>query len=205
MTETGERYVVARRALIDQSSTHRRRTWVAHPETSDEAVRAATGRGWDDWCDVIDSWAHHSDGHTAIAAFLETEHDVSGWWAQTVTVGYERIVGLRLPYQRPDGTFSASKSRTVWVNAESLRAMLLDEDNRRDLFPGIESELRSRPTSKTIRLAIGPGVAQIALAGASGGRTKVTIAHERLPSFDDVDEWRFYWNEWLDAIDEAGR
>jgi len=120
-----------------------------------------------------------------------------------VTGGYERITGLRLPYQQPDGTFSAGKSRTVTADTDFLRGMLLDDDDRSDLFPGLDTELRSRPTSKVLRIGIGPGTAQIALDPASEGRVKVTIAHERLPSPAEVDQWKNYWSEWLEAIDGA--
>ncbi len=203
MAKTGERYLAARRALIEKAGGERRRPWVSEPETSDEAVRAATGRGWDDWCDLIDAWPGRADGHSAIAAYLQDHLDVDGWWAQSVTVGYERITGRRLPHQRPDGTFTAGKSRTIAVNGDVLRKMLLDDQLRADLFPGKQTELRSKPTSKVPRVAIGPGTAQIAIEPRRDGRTKVVISHERLPTLDDVAEWRFYWSEWLDAIDES--
>ena len=38
-----------------------------------------------------------------------------GWWAQAVTVCYERIKGLRAVGQRRDGSFEANKSRTFSV------------------------------------------------------------------------------------------
>ncbi len=201
MAATGERYTAARRSLIEQASTNRRRTWVSEPEMSDDAIRENTGRGWDDWCDLIDAWPNHVDGHTAIATHVREELGLDGWWSQGVTVGYERITGLRLPHQRPGGTFTADKSKTIAIDADRLRAMLLDDDDRDDLFGGEETELRSKPASKVLRIRIGPGVALIATEPKPDGRTKVTIAHERLPRLDDVAEWKFFWNEWLDALD----
>lgn len=203
MAATGERYGAARRVLIDQSGGDRARPWAAEPQMSNESVRAATGRGWDEWCDVLDAWPGSADGHTAIAAQVQEEHGIDGWWAQTVTVGYERITGRRLPFQRPDGSFSAGKSRTVATDATALREMLLDDADRADLFPGVPTELRSRPTSKNVRLAIGPGTAEIEIAPRADGRVTVTIAHERLPSPDDVERWKGYWTDWLAAIDES--
>lgn len=120
-----------------------------------------------------------------------------------MTVGYERIAGLRLPHQQPDGTFSAGKSRTVTVDAELIREMLLDDDDRADLFPGYETELRSRTTSKVLRVGIGPGTAQIALEPHDDGRVKITIAHDKLPTAEAVEEWKGYWTDWLEAVDEA--
>ncbi|MDP9020031.1 MAG: hypothetical protein M3N25_04390 [Actinomycetota bacterium] len=181
----------------------RRRTWAAQPDTGDDAVRAATGRGWEAWCDILDAWPGRTGGHAAIAGHVQDEYGIDGWWAQTVTVGYERITGLRLPYQRADGTFSANRSRTVTVDADVLRELLLDAAGRADLFPGVDTELRSRPTSKLVRLAMGPGTAQMAIDPKGNGRVRVAIAHERLPSAEDVERWRHYWGEWLVAIDEG--
>jgi len=205
MARTGERYTTARQAMLAKTPTVGR-TWASQPELGDDAVLAATGQGWNDWCDVIDSW-RADDGadwdHAACARRLQAEGGLDGWWSQSVTGGYERITGLRLPGQMPDGTFTANKSRTVTADAEELRRLLLDDEHRRDLFPGQPTELRSRPTSKTIRLAIGGGVAQIGLTDKADGRTTVTVQHERLPEPEDIERWKFWWSEWLEAIDQG--
>ena len=202
MEKTGERYVAARRVLIDRAS-HTGRAWVSEPEVSNDAVVEATGRGWDEWCDLIEAWPGRADGHTAIASHLEFEHDVDGWWAQTVTGGYERIAGLRLPHQMPDGTFTANKSKTITADAEIIVEMLRHPDDHTALFPGHETELRSRPGAKAIRIAIGNGVVVIGVEARPNSRAKVTIMHEKLPTSEDVERWKFYWQDWLEALDTA--
>ena len=47
MAKTGERYGAARRALVPAADDARRQ-WVSEPEMSEESIRRATGRGWDD-------------------------------------------------------------------------------------------------------------------------------------------------------------
>jgi hypothetical protein len=191
-----------RRALLAQAGAKgRQRTWIAEPELGDDAVRAATGRGWEEWCDLLDRWPGHREGHTAIATHVRDDLGIDGWWAQTVTVGYERITGLRLPYQKADGTFSAGRSRTVSVDGEALRAMLLSDADRRDLFPGHDTTLRSKPTAKSLRIGIGPGVALFSLDAKPDGRVTISVSHDKLPTPADVDEWKHYWGEWLDAVD----
>ncbi|HEU5113646.1 MAG TPA: hypothetical protein VFU96_10045 [Acidimicrobiia bacterium] len=81
--------------------------------------------------------------------------------------------------------------------------MLPDAEARADLFPGLETELRSRPSSKVLRIEIGPGTAQIALDPQDDGRVRITIAHDRLPTPKAVEEWKGYWFDWLGAVDEA--
>ena len=220
MATTGERYTAARRALLAGASGGsaggggapgpRARQWVSQPEMSDESMEARTGRGHNEWADIIEAWADETGGdlsdHTAVAAYLlENFDELDGWWAQAVTVGYERITGLRLPYQRADGSFSCSKSRTVAIGADALRKMLSSEEHRADLFPDQATELRSKPETKALRIAIGPeGAAAIfTIDAVADGRAKVAVQHERLPTYDSVEEWKFYWSDWFDAIADS--
>lgn len=200
MLKTGERYAAARRVLLERAE-ERPRPWVSEPEVSDEAVQRATDRGWDEWCDVIDAWPGRGDGHTAIARYLREEHGVDGWWAQAVTGGYERIMGLRLPGQMPDGTFTANKSKTIAIDADSVRAALGDATSFDDLFPGQNAELRSRPGTKAVRVGFEQGVAVLAVDAKGEGRCRVAVQHQGLPDAASVDRWRFYWQEWLEALD----
>jgi len=202
MQKIGERYAAARRVLIAHTPK-RKRTWVSEPETSDEAVKNATGRSWEAWCDLIDAWPGHSKGHTAIAAYLNKELGIDSWWAQGVTVGYERITGLRLPYQRPDGSFTASKSRTVFADAVSLNRMLRNADDHKDLFPGHATEIRSRVSAKSVRFVIGNGTALLNVTPMQDGRSKVSVEHSKLATPEETERWRFFWGEWLEALDDV--
>jgi hypothetical protein len=209
MEKTGERYTAARQALIDKSRRSNGRRWISDPETSDAAVAEATGRGWNEWCDLIDAWVGErpAPDHTTIAAYLADELGIDPWWSQTITGGYERITGLRLPYQRPDGTFTAGRSATIAVDGIELRRMLLDDLDRADLLPGLRSELRSQPDAKRIRIGLDHGVVQFSIEKAKPSpsrpeqvRYRVAIAHEKLASFDDVEPWKEFWQAWLDAV-----
>lgn len=177
-------------------------SWVADPGTHVEVVRERTGRGWDQWRALIDAWPGHGDGHTAVARWLEQEHGIDGWWAQQVTVGWERITGRRLPNQLADGTFTASRSATRSLDADALRARLLDDLERAALFPGLVAELRSRPTSKNVRLGLPEGVAEVSLVTKPDGRVTVTVQHQKLPSPEAVSRWKAFWGDWLDDLPE---
>lgn len=79
MTTTGERYAEARRMLVAQATpSTTTRTWVAAPELSDKAIRAGTGKGWEDWCVLIDQFAGRADGHTVIAQHVHNELGAGG-------------------------------------------------------------------------------------------------------------------------------
>ncbi len=211
MATTGERYGAARRILLEQAARRQSaeaaggRAWAATPEVSDEAVRSATGRGWDEWVDVVEADPVAEEGHAAVAAWVGEVHGVDGWWAQAVTGGWERITGRRLPGEMPDGTFTVNRSRTLSADADvdraTLRALLLDDDERAALFPSMESRLRSSATAKTLRIGLPDGVAQVAVEERPDGRVRVAVQHQGLPSPDDVDPWRTFWSDWLAALD----
>ena len=33
------------------------------------------------------------------------------------------------------------------------------------------------------------------------GAVKITIAHDKLPTPEAVEEWKGYWSDWLEAVD----
>jgi len=212
MTRTGEKYGAARRALLAQAAPvappGAARRWVSQPDVADDAVRENTGHGWDEWVDLVDAGPGREAGHTAIAAWVAEQHGVPGWWAQSVTVGYERITGLRVPGQRPDGTFSVSRTRLTDLDPELVRALLDDEAARADLVPGLTLTPRSRPGVRSPRFGVSDddgahGVAMFSLDPA-GSRLRLTATHERIATAAEAEQWKGYWADWLEALATAG-
>lgn len=179
-------------------------SWIAQPTVDDATIAASTGRGWDEWTALIDAGPGPDAGHTAIARWLVDAHGVDAWWAQSVTVGYERIRGLRLPGQMADGTFSVSRSRRVRVHADTLREALLDDGLRRDLLGEVETRLVSRPDAKSLRFRVtyeGADAGIVAFAAETAGdATKLTVTHEKLPTSEEAAWWKAHWAEWLDGV-----
>src|SRR6476469_3303413 len=132
MAKTGERYTAARRVIVARSERSTPAPSAPpipddfEPPAADQAVVAATGRGWIEWIGLIDEWGGAEHTHAEIARWLVAEHEIKGWWAQSVTVGYERARGRRAPGERPDG-FSVSASRTIGVPVERLFESFLDD------------------------------------------------------------------------------
>jgi hypothetical protein len=61
---------------------------------SDSAVSKQTGRTWAEWVGVLDAARAAEKPHRQIAAYFASL-GTPRWWSQMVTVGYERIRGLR--------------------------------------------------------------------------------------------------------------
>lgn len=202
MAKTGEKYGAARRVLIEQAAAGPT-TWATDPEHSDDVIRANTGRSWSEWRSAIEAWPGHTDGHTAIAAWVYEQGGLTHWWAQAVTVGFERITGRRVVNQMADGTFTANRTATITFDADLLRELILDASARTDLFPDLDVELRSKPTSKNLRLRIDGGTVEIAVLPKDDGRVAVTVAHSKLDSPDALAHWKAFWGDWIRALEDA--
>jgi hypothetical protein len=193
----------------------RTRVWVSEPETPDRSIVEATGKHWEEWVDLIDAGPGRSAGHTAIAAWVLSEHGLGGWWGQGVAVGYERITGLRVPGQMPDGTFTISRSKIFQLEASAVRSALVDDASRAALVPGFVTALRSKPGSKSPRFTLsgstddGPisvlGVILVTLDPAPKERLRLTVTHEKLPSAEAGEHWKAHWGTWLDGVEAAMR
>src|SRR5688572_364341 len=140
MKKTGESYTAARAHVISRSAPTARVTpappaRVADPAAragmTDAAIAAKTGRTWNEWVRVLDGDGAATMRHRDIAALLHERHGVPGWWSQMVTVGYERIKGLRERGQRLSGAYEATKSKTFAVPVKTLFEAWADDNTRR--------------------------------------------------------------------------
>ncbi len=62
---------------------------------SDDVVKKATGKTWDEWFMLLNKAGVKQMDHSEIAHFLSTRYISNGWWAQMVTVEYERMLAKR--------------------------------------------------------------------------------------------------------------
>jgi uncharacterized protein YndB with AHSA1/START domain len=91
---------------------------------NDIAVKQATGRTSATWFSVIRDSGKADCSHKEIADFLHDSHQLSYWWAQEITVEYERHTGRRLVGQTQDGLFQIGVSKTIDLPAADLWQLL---------------------------------------------------------------------------------
>jgi hypothetical protein len=129
MKKTGESYTSARAQITRKSKTQdppkarpspNPKDYATLAGMSDAVIREKTGCTWQKWVKSLDYYGAEKMSHRDIAALVSEKYKVADWWTQTVTVGYERIKGLRAKGQRRDGTYEASKSRTFNVPVDTL-------------------------------------------------------------------------------------
>lgn len=210
MDKTGESYTIARQHLLAKADQQ-----AAEPPApaapdyavlagmSDEAVEAKTGCNWELWVYALDYAGAADMSHKEIAAYVQEKWDVSGWWAQTITVGYERIKGLRAIGQRRDGSYEANKSKTFPVPITKLYAAWADEDARREWLGNVELTVRAATPEKSMRITWSDDTAvDLYFTAKSDAKSQVAIQHRKLASSQDSARMKAYWGERLAALGE---
>lgn len=168
---------------------------------SDAAVRRGTGRGWDDWLSLLDAWGAQERSHPEIAAWLQSEHGVDGWWAQSVTVGYERAGGRRAVGEFPDG-YGISASKTFAVPLDRLFAAFTDPELRSRWLPNAPWTITSETPGKSVRGAWdhGDGTAsriEVTFTAKGPAKAQAAVQHRRLPGPEAAATQKACWRERL--------
>jgi len=171
--------------------------------SGDDAVRAATGKAWADWFDLLDAAGAARWTHPEIARWLGREHGVPDWWCQSVTVGFEQARGRRLPGQRADGTFEVSASTTLPLEQQAaLDAVVSAVSASLGRAPSAESR---EVTFITARWKLGGRESLLATANPTKtGRTSVSLTHQRLAESADAAPAKAAMRDWLAAAASNG-
>jgi uncharacterized protein YndB with AHSA1/START domain len=168
---------------------------------SDAAVKKATGRDWTEWVRVLDAAKAADLRHRDIAKYVSSI-GTPDWWSQMVTVGYERIRGLRDLGQRRDGAYEASKSRTFAVPVSKLFDAFAKPHLRARWLPG-KSTVRTSHPPKTMRLNMDDGtLVAIGFTSKGDGKSAVAVLHSKLADRSAAEKVKASWATRLDALAE---
>ena len=229
---TGERYTTARRHVLNNphlAATSRPSPPAPaaaaakvppdrRPPVSDAKIAAKTGHGYDYWFDVLDRFDALKKGHGAAARHLYDTLGVEGWFAQSITVAYERARGVRAVNQRCDGNFEVSVSKVVTGDAAAVVKALSSARQRGRLKVSDEGLVRalgaalSAKTSKgfvirpdglgRFRYNWGDSAVQFYLVPKDGNKLSVVVTNMRLASAGMVEQRRAVWREMLNSLAE---
>jgi uncharacterized protein YndB with AHSA1/START domain len=172
---------------------------------TDEAVRAKTGRSWAQWVQALDRIHAARMPHRDIAAHLHEVHKIEPWWAQTVTVGYERIKGLRERGQRRDGRYECSKSRTFAAPLDALYRAFASSSVRRTWLGDIHLTVRKATPPRSLRISWPDGTSVEVGLTAKGAKSQAAIQHTELASKEEATRLKAWWSERLDRLAEVLR
>jgi hypothetical protein len=225
---TGERYTAARRHVLKSLETRLpRNVKTTAPKTTDVAVpsRAGisdkrfaekTGHGLDHWFAVLDRFGAVEKGPTAAARHLYEAHGVDGWYAQGITVAYERARGVRGVNQRCDGSYEVSVSKVLTGDTATVVKWLKDPRRRRQL-EGVDGSLMQvlgeaveSPSSKGFVIrADGQGrfryrwndtTVELMILPKTSGKVSLVVTNTKLANASVVEERRALWRAMLHAL-----
>jgi len=208
MEKTGESYTASRARLLakKRATDDRAPLDTSLAGMSDEAVQARTGRTWEQWVHTLDARGAESRPHREIAASLRDELGLSAWWAQTVTVGYERIKGLREIGQRRSGHYEAHKSKTLPGALARLYHACSDRGQRERWLPGVGLTVRKATPERSMRITWEDGTSvEIGFTAKGESKSQIQIQHTQLGSRKDAEAKKLYWAERLGALAELLR
>src|SRR5438093_2268378 len=189
MEKTGESYTAARLQLVRKKEAD----FAKLAGMSDASVKKATGRTWTEWVKTLDEVRAADKPHREIARYVSST-GTPDWWSQMVTVGYERIRGLRDKGQRRGGGYEAHKSKTFAVPVKKLFAA----------FAKMDFDVRSATPNKRMRLAWDDGTTVEAMFTSKGvQKSAVEVTHQKLPDKSAAEKMKAWWGERLNALAES--
>ncbi|HKV05434.1 MAG TPA: hypothetical protein VJO53_10055 [Candidatus Acidoferrales bacterium] len=169
--------------------------------SSDEAVKAKTGKVWAEWFKILDEAGAKKLPHAEIASILFDKHKVSGWWSQMVAVGYEHERGIRQKFQKCDGEFSASGSRTLAVPLAKAYAAWTNEKLRRRWLPRAKIEITTATPGKYVRAKWhGGSRLNVGFYSKGAGKTQVAVDHGKLANSRESAKMKSYWFSALNRL-----
>ena len=219
MRKTGESYTAARAQLLREPPAPRAKKTPARraarpipppsivPPTqyadvagmSDAAVKDATGCTWERWVNSLDYHQAYTWSHRDIAKYLREKYKTPSWWTQMVTVGYERIKGLRAQGQQRGGSFTVTRSKTVRAPLAALFAAFENDALRSRWLPS--SQLKRATKNKSMRLVLDDGSQVIAGFTSKGDdKSQVAVEQKGLASATAAAECKSAWSSRLESL-----
>jgi hypothetical protein len=212
MRKTGEAYTTARAHLLRSRPQPPAPPAATRPAPApsyeqlagirDATIEARTGCNWERWVWVLDQAGAREWSHRAIAEHVRRRYKTPMWWTQAVTVGYERIKGLRAVGQRRSGDFEAGKSKTFAATVARVYRAFRDARTRRRWLGDVDLTVRTAIPNKSMRVTW-PGGSSVEWYFAPKGEAKcqVAVQHVKLADREAADRMKAYWGERLGVLE----
>jgi uncharacterized protein YndB with AHSA1/START domain len=174
----------------------------ADPGMSDAAVQAKTGKTWAEWFAVLDEAGAMQMTHKEIAVYLHDAQHCPPWWSQMVTVGYERVRGLREKNQAASG-YQVSVTRTLPVPVAELYQACADARTRKRWLPAAKYRVGRATANRSLRITWDDGTRVEVMFTVKGDeKSQVSVSHHKLADAGEVKRLRAYWSKALDRLKE---
>ncbi len=183
---------------------------------SSDAVKKATGKGWDEWIKTIDQLGATKMTHKQIAQMLWDKKLIkSGWWCQMVTVGYEYAKNRRTTGETEQTGFEIGAQKTLPIKAQAAWELItsakgreiwlgktkdfkLQEKSPYKTNEGTKGEIRTISKGERLRLTWQPktwekpSTLQLYVL-SKGAKTSLGFHQEKLKDKKTREQMRQHW------------
>lgn len=188
-------------------------------EISEEAIIKATGSGKDHWYPILEEYAKDAKERKEITMRMWHQHSdvLSAWWAQMITVTWERDTNRRVMNQSCLGSFQLSASKTMPGDENEVWQRMMDSDWLAGSEFSEGNEFESEGVRCVVR-AVRPGkllrfwwyghedehksVVEIMLY-PKAEKCSLRFRHHDLPFEEDVAPLREKWKQALAVINQS--
>jgi hypothetical protein len=188
-----------------------------------ETVLEKTGKSIEEWIAAIRDAGLADASHKEIADWLHDTCGISYWWAQSVTVMYEKETGRRVLGQTTDTGFQVGASKTYSVSGGDLweiaispgvsglimgDSVLMEEKSAGRSVEGIEYEVTTFEPGSHYRARWKlPGwhehsILQMRVTPKGVSKSVITFHHEKLPGAEEREAMKNRWKSVLAEIAE---
>ena len=183
---------------------------------SDEAVKKATGRDWAAWLKVLDSAGAKTMNHKKIVAAVKKHwlaghsSKSEGWYAQMVTVEYERRRGKRKLGQTADAGYQIGVTKTLPISKKQAWDLLMSPAGKK-LWAGrgVKTEKRTGRDGEFMRMTWEssqlkePSVLQLRVGDRETSKgTCISFHQEKLSSGAEREKMKQHWKNALATLAE---
>ncbi|MGA3040679.1 MAG: hypothetical protein ABSF54_07825 [Bryobacteraceae bacterium] len=168
---------------------------------TDDAVKARTGKPWDEWCKILDKAGARMMDHQEIALLLEKQMGLSRWWSQMVAVGYENERGIRHDEHGdpPGRRYEVTLSKSVPAPRAAVWAAWQDPGALARWLPDAKFNVAKTVPQKTLHLTW-PDATRVAVRFYERrGKTRLVVSHGKLAEHQ-AEGLQKYWCDALDRL-----
>lgn len=170
----------------------------------DAALRAATGKGWDEWLALLDAGgaaAKLRDHQKIWDLTMQSLPAAAGWWGQMISVGYERARGIREKHETCAGDFQSTLSKTLPVPLFAAFAAWADESLRGNWLDAPGLDFTKLNAGKNIRARWPDGSLLDIRFNASGpDRCQIVVDTMKLSDADAVQKAKAFWQQQFERL-----
>lgn len=166
---------------------------------SDKVLKEKTGKGWEEWINILDKDKAIEMNHKEMATHLCNKYKVDSWYAQTISNGYEKEKGLRVKHEKATGDFEISKTKVFNIEHSKLFDLVKNLIEK-DFFGHVE--ITTLNENKNIRLKGSDKNSFSFDFYNKENKTQLVIQQFKIKDSNEAEEMKKFWSNKLKELEE---